>query len=158
MQIAKDTVVFINYTLTGDDGSVIDSSEESPLAYLHGHDNIIPGLENQLTGKNKGDKLQVTIPPKDGYGEVNTDLVKTVPREHFDEITELEIGLTLRLTSPTGEMDVTVTDVKDATVTIDGNHPLAGKNLNFAVDVVDVRAASAEELEHGHPHTGEGHC
>ena len=159
MQIADKKVVAIDYTLKDDDGQVIDTSDgQDPLYYLHGADNIIPGLENALTGKSTGDALQVTIAPGDGYGERNDQLQQTVPRANFADVDEVEIGMQFRATGDDGsEVVVTVVEVGDDTVTLDGNHPLAGVTLHFDVTVREVRDASEEEIAHGHVHGPGGH-
>jgi len=158
MQITQDSVVSIHYTLKDDDGETIDSSAGSdPLTYLQGHGNLIPGLENALAGKQAGDKLQVKIPPADGYGEYNKELVQQVPRRAFRGIKDVRVGMQFQVQSDGGARAVTVTRVVGDMVTVDGNHALAGKNLNFDVEVTEVRAATQEELEHGHVHGPGGH-
>src|SRR6476659_8566298 len=149
MSIAQDQVVSIHYTLRNDAGDVLDkSSAGAPLSYLHGHGNLIPGLERELAGKNTGDKLQVKIPPADGYGEYDKELIQRVPRRALKGIPNIHVGMQLQAQSEQGARPVTVTQVIGDMVTIDGNHPLAGKNLNFQVQVNDVRAATEEELAH----------
>ncbi len=159
MQIAQNSVVSIHYTLTNDGGDVIDSSAGSePLVYLHGTGSIIPGLENPLVGKKAGDTLQVRVAPVDGYGEVDMHLIQQVPAEMFQGSNTIEPGMTFQAQDQSGYIQrVTVTAVNDNTVTIDANHPLAGQHLNFDVTVIDVRAASQEELDHGHVHGAGGH-
>ena len=159
MQIQDNAVVSIHYTLTNEAGDTIDSSEGAePLAYLHGAANIIPGLENALLGKATGDKLTVQVAPVDGYGEHVEELVQQVPQEMFQGVDQVEIGMEFHAESNTGQpIAVTVTEVKDGMVTIDANHPLAGVALNFDVEIVEVREATAEELEHGHAHGAGGH-
>ncbi len=159
MQIQDNAVVSIHYTLTNEAGDTIDSSEGAePLAYLHGAANIIPGLENALLGKAAGDKLTVQVAPEDGYGEHVEELVQQVPQEMFQGVDQVEIGMEFHAESNTGQpIAVTVTEVKDGMVTIDANHPLAGVALNFDVEIVEVREATAEELEHGHAHGAGGH-
>jgi len=150
MEIAKDTVVSIDYTLTGDDGQVIDSSEgREPLQYLHGHQNIIPGLEKAIEGKTQGEKLSVTVDPEEGYGPYRDELVQDVPKEAFDGVDKVEPGMTFRAESNAGPMTVTVKEVGEETVTVDGNHMLAGQNLNFDVDIKDVREATEDEISQG---------
>jgi FKBP-type peptidyl-prolyl cis-trans isomerase SlyD len=150
MSIAPDQVVSIHYTLTDDAGEVIDASAAgTPLAYLHGHGNLISGLERELTGKNAGDRLRVRIAAADGYGEYDSALVQRVPRRALKGIADVKLGMRLRTQ---GARAVTVTQILGDMVTLDGNHPLAGKNLNFEVEVATVRAASAAELAHGHVH------
>ena len=158
MQIAQDAVVLIHYTLTDDEGKTLDSSAGGePLAYLHGNGNLIPGLERELEGKTAGDKLKVKIAPKDGYGEFDKALIQRIPRRSLKGIANIQVGMQLHAQSDQGVRAVTVTQVAGDMVTIDGNHPLAGKNLNFDVEIADVRAATDEELSHGHVHGPGGH-
>jgi FKBP-type peptidyl-prolyl cis-trans isomerase SlyD len=158
MQIAKNKVVIINYVLTDDTDTVIDSSEGGePLAYLHGANNIIPGLENALTGKVAGDKLKVTVPPEEAYGLREDDMVQLIPRDRFEPGVEIEVGMQFQTPTEAGVSVVTVTKVEHDNVTIDANHPLAGVTLLFNVEVMEVRDASAEELSHGHVHGAGGH-
>lgn len=158
MQIAKDLVACIEYTLTDDAGTVIDSSVGGePLAYLHGAGNIIPGLENALEGKKVGDSFKVSIAPADGYGEKNEGLMQVVPKEMFQGVDTIEVGMQFHAQTDHGMQVITVAAVDGSNITVDGNHPLAGQNLNFDVKVVEVRAASAEELDHGHVHGAGGH-
>lgn len=159
MQIAENTVVSIEYTLRDDQGQVLDSSEGAqPLAYLHGAANIIPGLEQALLGKAVGDALEVSVDPEEAYGEYQAELVATLSRSMFEGVDELQPGMQFHASAPDGGMQiVTVREVDGDEVTVDGNHPLAGQRLHFAVKVVEVRAASAEELEHGHAHGEGGH-
>ncbi|MBS3743605.1 MAG: peptidylprolyl isomerase [Wenzhouxiangellaceae bacterium] len=150
MQAKADTVVSIDYTLKGNDGEVIDTSEgREPLAYLHGHGNIIPGLEKALEGKSEGEELQVKVEPEEGYGPHRQELVQQVSMEAFAGIDEVEPGMKFNAESAQGPLVVKVTDVEDDQVTIDANHDLAGQALNFDVTVRDVRDASPEELEQG---------
>lgn len=157
LKIADDHVVTIHYTLKDESGEIVDSSEGmDPLVYLQGAENIVPGLEQALVGKQVGDKLSVTVQPKDGYGELIPELCQVVSIDMFQGVDELEIGQMFETESAEGyPMIVTITEISEGNVTIDANHPLAGQVLNFAVEVVDVREASEEELEHGHVH-GEG--
>lgn len=158
MQVAKNKVVSIDYTLKDDAGEVIDSSEGyEPLFYLHGHDNIVPGLESALEGKQAGDKVQVSVSPAEGYGERDDSLQQVVPREAFQGVEDLEVGMQFRAESDEGQQIVTIMAVDGDNVTVDGNHPLAGETLNFDVTVVEVRDATADELEHGHVHGPGGH-
>lgn len=158
MQITQDAVVSIHYTLTNDKGETLDSSAGGePLAYLHGNGNLIPGLENALNGKQAGDKLNVKIAPADGYGEYNKDLIQRVPRRSFRGISDVRVGMQFQVQSDTGPRSVTVTQVAGDMVTVDGNHALAGQNLNFEVEITEVRAATGEELSHGHVHGPGGH-
>ena len=158
MQIANDVVALIEYTLTDDQGNVIDSSVGGePLAYLHGAGNIIPGLESALEGKKVGDSLKVSVAPAEGYGEKDDGLLQVVPRTMFRGVDQIEVGMQFHAQTDYGMQVITVAKVEGDNVTVDGNHPLAGQNLNFDVKVVEVRAASAEELEHGHVHGAGGH-
>ncbi len=156
MQIAQNSVVAFHYTLTNDAGEVLDSSEgREPLTYLHGAGNIIPGLEKQLEGRTTGDKLQAKVAPEEGYGEVQPQLVQEVPRDAFQGVDNVEPGMQFQAQTQGGPLMVTVTQIDGDTVTVDGNHPLAGQSLNFDVEIAEVREASDEEVEHGHVH-GEG--
>lgn len=158
MQIANNVVASLEYTLTDDQGNVIDSSVGGePLAYLHGAGNIIPGLEDALEGKQVGDSFKVSIAPADGYGEKDEALLQEVPRSMFRGVDQIEVGMQFHAQTDHGMQVITVSKVEGENVTVDGNHPLAGQNLNFDVKVVEVRAASAEELEHGHVHGAGGH-
>jgi FKBP-type peptidyl-prolyl cis-trans isomerase SlyD len=157
MKIGKDMVVSIHYTLTGTDGEILDSSSEgAPLSYLHGAGNIIPGLESALEGKGKGDHVSATIAPEQGYGARIADLVQTVPRSMFAELDAIEVGGQFVAETGTGELLLTITAIKGDTVTVDGNHPLAGATLHFEVDVDAVRDATPGEIEDGHPEGAEG--
>ncbi len=157
MQIADNRAVSIDYTLRNEAGDILDSSEGAqPLVYLHGAANIIPGLEQALTGKQAGDSLQVSVEPQDAYGEYQAELVATIGRNMFEGVDQLEVGMQFHASAPDGGMQVvTVRQIDGDDVTIDGNHPLAGQRLHFDVEVVEVREATADELEHGHIH-GEG--
>ncbi len=158
MQISKNKVVFIDYTLKDDDGNVIDSSQgREPLPFIQGVGNIIPGLENALEGKAVGDSLQVSIPPAEAYGERNDEMVHAVPRKMFETADDLEVGMQFQTQSEAGMQVVTVVGIEEEDVMVDANHPLAGATLNFDVAVMDIRDASEEELEHGHVHGPGGH-
>jgi len=158
MPITQDSVVSIHYTLKDDAGEVIDSSVPGePLSYLHGHGNLIPGLERELEGKDTGDRLNVRIPAAEGYGEYDERLVHQVPRRAMRGIPDVKVGMRLHVQTPEGTHAVTVTKVTGDMVTIDGNHPLAGKDLNFEVEITAVRPATEEELMHGHVHGPGGH-
>ena len=158
MSITHDQVVSIHYTLRDEAGEIIDSSPAGePLAYLHGHGNLVPGLERELAGKGVGDKLQVTLSPADGYGEHDPKLVQQVPRRALKGIANLRVGMRLQAQSDGGGHAVTVSRIAGDLVTLDGNHPLAGKKLHFEVEVAEVRAATGTELSHGHVHGPGGH-
>ena len=159
MTIKENSAVSFHYTLTDDDGQTLDSSAgKDPLAYLHGAGNIIPGLESALAGKSVGDAMVVAVTAAEGYGEVQKELIQEVPRDAFQGVDSIEVGMQFEAqTGQGGTVPVTVTAVTDEIVTVDGNHPLAGKNLNFDVSIEDVRDATQEELEHGHVHGVGGH-
>ncbi|MFW5450937.1 MAG: peptidylprolyl isomerase [Methylophagaceae bacterium] len=158
MKVTENAVVVIDYTLTDNDGEVIDSSEGAgPLAYLHGAGNIINGLEDALLGKEAGDEVKASIEPKDGYGERVEDMKQEVPRELFAGIDNIELGMQFQSETDQGPVMVTVVAMEEEMITVDGNHPLAGTHLNFDVTIREVREASKEELEHGHVHGEGGH-
>ncbi|MFA9460219.1 FKBP-type peptidyl-prolyl cis-trans isomerase [Thiohalorhabdus sp. Cl-TMA] len=158
MQAAKDRVVSIDYTLKDADDQVIDTSEgREPLAYIHGNGQIIPGLERALEGKGPGEDVAVTITPEEGYGERDDSMVMQIPREQFEGADQIEPGMQFQAETDEGVRILTVLETGDQEVTVDGNHPLAGVTLNFNVNVVDVRDASQEELDHGHVHGPGGH-
>lgn len=150
MEIAAARVATFHYTLTDDDGTVIDKSAEgNPLPYFHGGGNIVPGLEQALEGHKAGDTLKVDVEPEEGYGLRNDSLVQAVPRQAFQGIDTIEPGMQFQGQGGAGPMLVTVVEVGDTEVKIDGNHPLAGKVLHFAIEIVDVRDATDEEKEVG---------
>jgi len=158
MQIADNSVVSFHYTLTDDTGQVIDSSEgREPLTYMHGTGQIVPGLEKVMTGRVAGDQFKVDVVPEEGYGAHHPELVQELPREAFQGVQDIEPGMQFQGHGPQGVINVTVTKIDGDTVHIDGNHPLAGQNLHFDIEVTEVRAASAEELSHGHVHGPGGH-
>lgn len=158
MKAARGMVVTMHYTLTDDSGETIDSSVGGePLSYLHGHGNIIPGLEKALEGATTGHKSSVTVPPAEAYGEKNPDMVFEAPRAHFPPDLQLHPGLRVTADGPQGPISLTVVEVTETGAVLDANHPLAGKTLHFAVEITDVRQATAEELEHGHVHGPGGH-
>ena len=151
--IGNNSVVSMHYKLTDDDGNVLDSSEGSePLVYLHGARNIIPGLEKELIGKVEGDSLQVRVEPANGYGEIRPELVQTVEKSAFQGVS-VEAGMAFEARTPDGSVQrVVVKQVDGDEVTIDANHPLAGRVLHFDIEIVSVREATAEEISHGHVH------
>ncbi len=159
MLIAANKAVSIDYTLTNDAGEVIDSSAGgAPLAYLQGAGNIIVGLEKALEGKQAGDELTVSVEPQEAYGEYSAELVATLGRDMFEGVEQMEVGMQFHASAPDGGMQiVTVRALEGDDVIVDGNHPLAGQRLTFAVKVVSVRDASAEEVAHGHIHGEGGH-
>lgn len=159
MQAADKTVVSIHYTLTNDAGEVLDSSEgREPLGYLQGAGNIIPGLEKALAGKSAGEKMKVSVTPAEGYGLRDESQVQVVPRAAFGGDPGLEPGMQFQARNPQGYVQVvTIVKVEGDDITLDGNHPLAGETLHFDVEIVEIRAASEEELAHGHVHGAGGH-
>lgn len=158
MQISKNSVVTLNYTLTNDQGEILDESQDGSFLYMHGAGGIIPGLEGQLEGKSTGDTFTAHIEPADGYGERDDSMMQAVPRDMFDKEHPIEVGTQFHAESPEGDMlTVTVTKIEGDDITVDGNHPLAGIALNFDVKITDIREASAEEIEHGHVHGPGGH-
>ncbi len=158
MEITADRVVLIHYTLKGDDGAVIDSSAGGePLAYIHGHGNLVAGLEKALDGKRDGDKIVVSVTPAEGYGVHDAALIQRVPKRSLQGAGQIKKGMQFQGQTPDGMRLFTVTALVGDMVTLDGNHPLADKTLNFDVDVVTVREATSEELEHGHVHGAGGH-
>lgn len=153
MKNTENPVVSIHYTLTNKAGEELDSSAGGePLSYLHGAGNIIPGLESALSETSTGDKLKVTIEPEDAYGLRSDEQTQTVGKEMFEGIDNIEVGMQFQADSSTGPAIVTVTEVNEDTVTIDGNHPLAGEQLTFDVEVVEIRSATETEMEAGHIH------
>lgn len=154
MQISKNKVVSIAYTLTNEDGDVIDEcSAEAPLSYLHGAENLIPGLENELNGRSADEKFKIAVAPEDGFGNRTEELVSTFARSEFEGIEEVEIGMMLELDLGEGDdLLVRVTKIEEDAITVDGNHELADMNLNFDVTVCEVREATDDEIEHQHVH------
>ncbi|AWV06539.1 FKBP-type peptidyl-prolyl cis-trans isomerase [Marilutibacter maris] len=157
MEIADRRVASFHYTLTDDAGQVIDSSSgRDPLSYLHGAGNIVAGLEKALAGKQAGDKLKVDVAPEEGYGVRHDGLVQQVPREAFQGIDNVQPGMQFQAQTGNGPLLVTVTEVGEGTITVDGNHPLAGKTLHFDVEITEVRDATEDEQQHGHTHGAGG--
>lgn len=158
MKVDNDKVVAFSYTVSNEKGDVLDSSQgREPLSYIHGKGNIIPGLENSLTGKNEGDSFKISIPPAEAYGEKDEKKVMVLERNQFEGVDELEVGMQFRAQNSGAQQLVTVTKIDDDKVTVDANHPLAGMTLNFDITVVSVRSATQEELSHGHIHGPGGH-
>jgi FKBP-type peptidyl-prolyl cis-trans isomerase SlyD len=153
MQVAENTAVSIHYTLTNDNGDVIDSSiGREELIYLHGSGNIISGLEKALYGKTVGEKFNIRIEAQDAYGEFTDEMIQVISRSMFEGIDNIEVGMQFHADVSYGTGIVTVTEIDGDKVTIDGNHPLAGQALTFDVEVVDIRPATQEEMAHGHIH------
>lgn len=154
-EIKKGKVVAFSYELKDSQGDLIERSEE-PMEYLHGNNNIIPGLENQMEGMKVGESKHVEVSPADGYGEFDENLVFQVPRENFPGDLDIQPGMEFKTDTDEGEMIVTVTSVDDKSIEVDGNHPLAGETLHFHVKVENIREATPQEIQHGHAHHG-GH-
>lgn len=154
MQVTKHKVVAIDYTLSDDEGQVIDSSRGAePLEYLHGEGNIVPGLECVLEGKGVGDQIEVVVPPDDGYGLRNDDLRQAVSRDTFADVEDLAVGMQFRVETQAEDfLIVTVVEIGEDQVVIDGNHALAGQTLHFDVTIRDIRDATDDEIAHGHVH------
>lgn len=158
VRIAPENVVSIHFTLKNDEGTTLESSKGGqPLAYIQGVGQMIPSLESALEGKQKGDKIKVSLAPEQAYGERNEEIVQVVPRAEFAAIEDLEVGTEIEADGGAGPVVFTVTEIRDDEVVIDGNHPFAGMTLHFDVEVMDVREATDEELDHGHVHGPGGH-
>ncbi|WDE02986.1 peptidylprolyl isomerase [Thalassomonas viridans] len=158
MKIADKTVARFHYTLKDEAGKEIESSAGGdPLAYLHGFNNMLVGVEKALTGKEAGDKFSVTLQPEEAYGERQEDAIQRVPVKHLQGAKKWQPGMTALVQTEQGERQVTVVKVGKFMVTVDINPPLAGKVLTFDLEVVDVREATVEEIEHGHAHGVGGH-
>ena len=154
----KDKVVTFHYTLTNAEGEQMESSREGdPITYLHGANNIIPGLESAMTGRDSGDTFSVTLSPKDGYGLREPDRVQRVPMKHLSFKGKLRPGTNVQLNTDDGMRAVTVIKAGRHTADIDTNHPLAGQTLVFDIEIMETRSATAEELSHGHVHGPGGH-
>ncbi|AUI87144.1 peptidylprolyl isomerase [Vibrio azureus] len=159
MKIEKNVVASLAYKVMLEDGVVVDqSTSEAPLDYLHGHNNLITGLEKELEGKVAGDKFSVTVAPDDAYGEHNDALVQRVPADVFQGVDQIEVGMRFLADTDQGPIPVEVTEVDGDEVVVDGNHMLAGQTLTFEVEVMATREATAEEIEHGHIHQDGEHC
>jgi FKBP-type peptidyl-prolyl cis-trans isomerase SlyD len=158
VEISADKVVSIHYTLKDDSGAVLDSSAGGePLAYIQGHGNLVPGLEKALEGQRDGSTLAITVPAAEGYGVRDGALVQRMSKRSLKGSGEIRKGMQFQARTDDGMRVFTVTAVVGDMVTLDGNHPLADQNLHFDVEVVAVRDATAEELEHGHVHGAGGH-
>lgn len=157
--IKKNKIVGLHYKLHGEDKAVLDSSEgQEPLLYMHGHEQIVIGLERALDGKKIGEKLSVDVAPEDGYGQYDPKLTNLVEKKQFPANAKFEVGALYEFTNSKGQpLVVQITEVNKDTVKVDANHPLAGKKLHFDVEVVSIRDATKEELEHGHAHGEGGH-
>lgn len=158
MKAAENKVVVIHYTLVSDSGELLDtSSGGEPLAYIHGAGNLVPGLEKAIEGKGVGDAFEVAVGFEEGYGARHDDMIQQVPRSAFQNAEEIEPGMRFQAHTSAGHHVFTVTAVDDEFITADGNHPLAGENLNFSIEIIEIRDATEEELSHGHVHGPDGH-
>lgn len=157
MNITKNKAVIINYRLTDDQGQLIDESSDGSFCYLHGHDNIIPGLEDALEGKQGGNTFKIEVAPERAYGLRDESKVETVPRNMFPSEEEIQPGMEFHAEGPNNElMTITILDVNDDVIKVDGNDKLAGLRLTFDVEVISVREADETEISHGHIHSDEG--
>ena len=156
-------VLAFNYVLKGPDGNILDASERNqPLPFLEGSGQIIPKLEEEIKDMKEGDKKVVKIKAVDAYGEMKENMFMEVPKEELAHLPQMEIGAHLRLQLPQGEHIVRVSKITDSHVTLDGNHPLAGQDLEFDIEMMLIREATTDEVLHGHPHglhgnSGHGH-
>ncbi|MFC1503040.1 peptidylprolyl isomerase [Pseudomonadota bacterium] len=159
MKVVKDIVVSLAYQVKTEEGVVVDqSTTDAPLDYLHGHNNLIVGLEKALEGREAGEKFEVTVAPEDAYGEHVEEMVQRVPADVFQGVDEITVGMRFLADTDQGPIPVEVTEVDGDEVVVDGNHMLAGQTLTFTAEVVAMRAATEEEIEHGHIHQGGGCC
>ena len=159
MKVAKDLVVSLAYQVRTEDGVLVDESPaNAPLDYLHGRGALISGLESALDGRVAGDVFDVDVGANDAYGQYDENLVQRVPKDVFVGVDELEVGMRFLADTDMGPVPVEITGIEGDEVIVDGNHMLAGQNLKFHVEVIGVREATAEELEHGHVHGEEGGC
>ncbi len=153
MAIEERKVVSFHYTLSNDEGEQMESSREgNPMVYLHGYRNIIPGLENAMAGKDVGDTFEVTVEPKEAYGERNPNAVQRLSAKLFPEPRKLRPGQMVQLQTKQGPMQAVVVKVGRFNIDVDANHPLAGQTLTFDVEIIDIRDATQEEIDHGHAH------
>lgn len=158
MQLTKDKVATLNYTLKDNDSNIMDESNDGNFVYLHGAKNLIPALEDALEGKQSGDKVNVVVEPENAYGQRNEEKIQRVPKKIFPQDQELAVGMPFSSATPDGSpVNVVITAIEEDEVVIDGNHPLAGVQLHFDIELLEVREATAEELEHGHVHGPGGH-
>ena len=158
MKITDKTVVQFHYTLKDEAGEVLESSTgNDPMAYLHGSSNMLVGVEKALTDKEAGDSFSVTLPPEEAYGERQEDAIQRVSAKHLQGASKWQPGMVAVVKTEQGQRQVTVIKAGKFMVTVDMNPPLAGKVLTFDLQVVDVRAATEEEVEHGHAHGVGGH-
>lgn len=158
MKINTNAVASFHYTLKNDAGETIDSSEgRDPMSYLHGAGNIVPGLEKEMEGKSVGDSFATIVKAAEGYGELDENLKQELPSSMFAGVEKIEAGMEFQAQTEHGLQIISVIKVEGDTVTVDGNHPMAGQDLHFDIEVTDIREATQEELDHGHVHGPGGH-
>ncbi len=156
--VAADRVVLFHYVLKDEAGEVLDASGEHPMVYLHGHGNIVPGLEKHLEGKVVGDEITAVVPPEEAYGVIDENATQRVPRKEMPKDLDIKPGMPLRFRASDGRIaTLWVTEAKGAWVTVTANHPMAGKTLHFEVVISGMREATADEIQHGHAHGPDGH-
>jgi FKBP-type peptidyl-prolyl cis-trans isomerase SlyD len=153
MQIARNRVVTIDFTMFSEENEVLETSQdETPLVYMHGIGELPDGLEEELDGKQAGDEVNVTLSPAEAYGEYDASLVQAVPRDQFEDIEDIAVGMRFEAETDEGPRSVHVIGLEDGGVIVDANEPYAGRTVRFEVKVLGVRQASADEIEHGHAH------
>jgi FKBP-type peptidyl-prolyl cis-trans isomerase SlyD len=158
MKVEDKKVVGIEYTLKNSGGETLDSNVGADLLhFIQGEGNIVPGLEKAMAGKAAGDNFEVTVKAAEGYGEYDDELIRRIPRKQVKHLGNIKEGASLQMRGPEGVEILTVTQVSDEEIVADGNHPLAGQDLHFAIRVAEIRNATEEELEHGHAHGPGGH-
>ena len=151
MKIKAKTAVTVHYTLKNDDGNVMDTSTHTkPFEYLQGANNLVPGLEREMEGREVGDAFAVSIGPAEGFGEYNPSLVQKSPKSMFDGVEKIEVGMPFQTQTENGPRVVMVKSIDDEHVVTDGNHPLAGQNLHYEIEIIDIRAATQEEINQGY--------
>lgn len=160
LTVGPERVVSLQFVLRDTESTVLDESKEGePLIYLHGVGALVPGLERALEGKKVGAKVEANLTAADAYGEYDPELSCTVARSDFPESADIDVGVLFEVSGPDGEAVVAqITKVEGEEITLDGNHPLAGQDLSFSVEIVEIRKATAEEIEHGHAHTPDDEC
>lgn len=160
MKIEKDCVVTANFQLYGNEGVLVDSSDQNgPLLYLHGAEDLLPGVEAALHGHGVGDQITVELTPDQAFGAKDESLIDKVPRENFPGVEQISVGMQFQTDVAEGyPVVVRVIAIDDKFVTVDGNHEMADQHLKFELEVTDVREATDEEKVHGHVHSHDGHC
>ncbi|RXJ73430.1 peptidylprolyl isomerase [Veronia nyctiphanis] len=159
MKVCKDVVVTLAYQVKNEDGQMVDeSTKDAPLQYLHGHNNLIVGLEAALEGREQGETFDVTVAPEEAYGDYHDAMVQRVPADVFQGVDEIVVGMRFLADTDQGPIPVEVTEVDGDEVVVDGNHMLAGQTLTFSVEVMEMRQATEDEVAHGHIHQEGGSC